>query len=138
MVKQIYLAGGMSGLSFEESNRWRVMVKDWVKEIGNSTVKVVNPNDYYNPIYKTHKSEKEARDFDLWLLRHSDLVIVNFNSPSSIGTAQELAIASELRIPVIGVKEGKYPLHPWLVESVERIFDNILEMLEYVNAYYLS
>lgn len=138
MVKQIYLAGGMSGMKFEDCNRWRVAVKDWVKQFHDSSIKVINPNDYYNFRSPTHKTEKEVRDFDLWLLRHSDLVIVNFNNPSSIGTAQELAIASELRIPVIGLNEQRFRLHPWLSESVERIFDDLAEMLEYVSTYYLD
>lgn len=129
-VNSIYLAGGMTGLTFEESNGWRKYLSEKLEH------NTLNPNDYFNPHESNHGSEKEARNYDLMLLKKCDLVIVNFNTPNSIGTAQELAVAYENHIPVIGVNENKYELHPWLVECCERIFSSIDELIEYVNYYY--
>lgn len=131
-MKQFYLAGGISGLSFDESNKWREILKSalW-------SAKVINPVDYYNYDVRMHDTEKEIRNFELNLVRHSDLVIVNFNQPSSIGTAQELAVAYEHRIPAIGLNENHYELHPWLVECVDKMFYSMDDLIEYVKNYYM-
>ena len=136
----IYLAGGMGDLTFEESNEWRRCLKEKIlshtKDI-NSRVVVKNPNEYFNFIFKFHETESEVKNFDLNLVRKSDLVIVNFNDPHSIGTSQELAVANEYRIPVIGLNVDRYNIHPWLKLSCERIFDDMDKLLEYVKNYYL-
>ena len=87
---------------------------------------------------KDYESEKEVRDFDLNILRNSNLLIVNFNKPDSIGTAQELAIAHELHIPVLGLNENRCELHPWLRECCDRIFDSMYELIEYTRFYYIE
>lgn len=135
---QIYLAGGMTGLTFEESNDWRVFIKNKLIQIADSSVKIINPNDYFNFLLKTHETEREVKNFDLHLVRNADLIIVNFNAPNSIGTAQELAVANENKIPILGLNKHNFKLHPWLVESCERIFDNSMDLIYYVRNYYLS
>lgn len=135
---KIYLAGGMTGLTFEESNDWRVFIKNKLIQIADSSVKIINPNDYFNFLLKTHETEREVKNFDLHLVRNADLIIVNFNAPNSIGTAQELAVANENKIPILGLNKHNFKLHPWLVESCERIFDNSMDLIYYVRNYYLS
>lgn len=130
---RIYLAGGMSDISFDESNTWRKIVKNRLR----SCADVVNPNDYYNK-ETIGDSQKEIRDFDLYKLKSSDIIIVNFNYPESIGTAQELAIAKEYEIPVIGLNKDHKEIHPWLLECTNKMFDNLDRLLEYVIHYYLS
>ena len=59
----IYLAGAMSGKSFEEMNTWRVEIKNMLTHMAlyyDCDVKVVNPVEYYNFNEKRHKSEKEV------------------------------------------------------------------------------
>lgn len=131
-MKQFYLAGGMAGMDFKESNNWRVKLQSALLDIA----KVINPNDFYSFEETLHDSEREVRNFDLNCVRHSDLIIVNFNQPNSIGTAQELAIANELRIPVVGLNEAHHDLHPWLVECVDKMFDNMNDLIAYVREYY--
>ena len=136
----IYLAGGMSGLSFKDSNGWRAVVTMALESHGCNTGRliIINPNDYYNFQEKTYETEREVREFDLYKLRHSDLVIVNFNDPKSIGTAQELAVAAEHRIPVVGLNRDGVDLHPWLQECVNRMFVSMDDLIQYVNDFYLS
>lgn len=135
---RIYLAGGMQDISFEESQAWRVQISALLTDV-ESSYKVIctNPNDFYNFQEVKYDSEKEVRDFDLYKVRHSNLIIINFNSPKSIGTAQELAIANEHRIPVIGLNTENYQLHPWLVESCDKIFADMNELIDYVRDFYL-
>lgn len=97
-----------------------------------------NPISYHNFTERKHKSEREIMEFDLYNLRNSDLVIVNFNNIKSIGTAMELMLAKEMRIPVIGWNSSGEDLHPWLFECVTRLCDNLRETVEHVVEFYLN
>lgn len=138
---RIYLAGGMSGLSFEEQTKWRSNVRDAIlygEYDYDIKPRFFSPPEYYPIEEQRHKSEREAMEFDLNALRKSDLVIVNFNAPDSIGTAMELMLARELRIPVVGLNKDGFDLHPWLIECSTRICDDMYELVEYVVEYYLN
>ena len=102
-------------------------------------MRVINPNDYFNfkdepPRYI---SEREVMELDLDKLRRSDLVIINFNDMYSLGSMAELAIAYEKRIPVIGLNIDRQVLHPWQECMCNRIFNDIDELLDYVEDFYL-
>lgn len=137
---KIYLSGSMSGVTFEEQSKWRQMVMNAINYQYEHEKKVVffNPVNYYNFIERQHKSEKEIMEFDLYNLRNSDLVIVNFNNIWSIGTAMELMLAKERRIPVIGWNSSGEELHPWLAECTTRLCDNLRETVEHVVNFYLN
>lgn len=138
MVK-FYLAGGMSGLSYKEQMEWRddIQFKIMDEADGSFAPYFFCPPNYYQPNGEFHRSEREVRNFNLDRLRCSDIVIVNFNVPNSIGTAQELAVAFEHRIPVIGLNENKNELHPWLYECCTRICETREELIEYICNFYL-
>ena len=144
---QIYLCGGMGKFGkdeFDKGNAWRVYcekeLEDFVKNWRtNCTVKVHNPNDYYNflqnpPLYD---NQREVMEFDLNLVRHSDLIIINFNDVYSLGSMSELAIAYERRVPVIGLNIDRQVLHPWQECMCNRIFNDIDELLDYVEDFYM-
>lgn len=138
---KIYLSGGMTGLSVDKQKRWRKQVSDAIKYGDYNYEKkpiFFDPTDYYMPNSSEHKSEKEAMEFDLNALRKSDLVIVNFNAPNSIGTAMELMLAKELHIPVVGINKDGYKLHSWLVECTTRMCDDMKELINHVVEFYLK
>ena len=138
---KIYLSGGMGNLSFEEQSKWRKQVTNAILYGKYDCAKkpvFFNPVDYYNFTEVRYRSEREVMEFDLNALRNSDLVIVNFNDPKSIGTCAELAIAKELHIPIIGINNGNQELHPWLVEFTTRMCDNIREAVEHTVDFYLN
>ena len=62
--------------------------------------------------------------YDLFCVKQADVIVVNFNSLSSIGTAQEIMYAHTLNKPIIGmIEEDKYnQLHPWYKEECIKIF----------------
>lgn len=129
----------MGSLSWEEQTKWRQQVKNEILSRDcDKIAQFFDPTLYYNFEHNWHKTEKEPYEFDLYNLRKSDLVIVNFNDPKSIGTACELILAKELHIPVIGVNENKVDLHPWLCEAVTRMCDSIEELIEHVIDFYLN
>lgn len=136
---RVYLAGGMSGLSMDEQNKWRLRIKDAVLYGGYSLDKKVhffNPVEHYTLFSKEHKTEREVMEYDLYNLKRSDVVIVNFNAPHSLGTAMELMCAKENNIPVIGLNKDNAKLHPWLVECCIRICDTYKELLDYFVNYF--
>lgn len=139
----IYLCGGMGKFgkeNFDKGNAWRGYCKQTLETCEcDYKVNVINPNDYFNFVDEPpqYKSQSEVMNLDLHKLRNSNLVIVNFNDMYSLGSMAELAIAYERRIPVIGLDIDNQILHPWQVCMCERIFDNIDEMLDYIQDFYL-
>lgn len=135
----VYLAGGMTGLSFEEQMNWRLYTKNTLESYDyNYKIKCFNPVEYYSLEDTTPEIEVEAMSYDLHKLRNSNLVIVNFNAPMSLGTMAEIAIAYERDIPVIGLNEKEQQLHPWQVAMTNKIFNNMEKMLNYIKYYYLD
>ena len=135
MKKKIYLSGGMADISFDESNQWRKHIYDELKYDAD----VFNPNDFYDYEHpEDYNNDEEVMKFDLYNLKQSDIMIVNFNVPKSIGTAYEVAVANELGLPIIGLNSDWVELHPWLHASCWRMFDDIDELVTYVKAYYLN
>lgn len=140
---QIYLAGGMGKFGkdkFVKSDNWRRYCKSILEALNVcKNITVINPNDYFNFVDEPrYTSEKEVMEFDLYKVRESDLVIINFNDMYSLGSMAELAIAYERRIPVIGLDIDNQTLHPWQQEMCTRIFNDIDEMLNYIKDFYLT
>lgn len=135
---KIYLCGGMSGLNMSAQNEWREACKEWLlKQETNYKLTVINPCDYFNFVNKRHISEREIMNYDLNHVRTSNLLLTYFNSPNSIGSAIEMYLAKELHIPVIGINKGE-EIHPWILECVDRMFDNEKDALEYIKDFYLA
>ena len=140
---KIFLSGGMTGLTETEASYWRTSFKLNNAVQDDTPFIFIDPTYYYFPTDKTTQEyEKEAMEYDLYWVKHSDLIVVNFNSLSSIGTAQEIMLAYTLNKPIIGmIEEDKYDqLHPWYKEECVKIFkyksdkleDIINEIIEYI------
>lgn len=137
---KIYLCGGMSNLSYDEQYLWRLDCKQKLEnEECNYNVKVVNPCDYFSFRNIRHSSEREIFNYDLNHVRSSNLLLTYFNSPESIGSAIEMFLAKELHIPVIGVipKDKTQTIHPWILECVDRKFDDTDTAISYIRDFYL-
>ena len=88
------MAGGMGGLSFDEQMEWRNNIEDRINQAApHSPTYFFQPPYYYQPDGTLHRTEREARDFDLYRLRHSDVVIVNCNVPLLLSGHRENADA---------------------------------------------
>lgn len=77
-------------------------------------------------------------EFDLYKVRNSDLLVVNFNDMYSLGSMSEMAIAYDRRIPIVGLNIDNQTLHPWQNEMCNRIFNDIDKMLAYIKNFYLT
>lgn len=139
----IYLCGGMGSFGkerFNESNEWRVDIKEKLEDISGGKVVAINPNDHFSFLNDSNINEREVMEYDLHRVRESDLIIVNFNDPKSIGSAAEMAIAYDRRIPILGLCEDceAEELHPWLREFCNKIFTDREELLLYVCKHYIN
>ena len=127
---KIFLSGGMSNIPEEDSKKWRRLFKQF-KYKNDPSYRYSQYYNYLNPttLYKPSEPydptlEKEAMAYDLFCVKQADVIVVNFNSLSSIGTAQEVMLAYSLNKPIIGmIEENKYDqLHPWYKEECIKIF----------------
>ena len=120
MSKQIFLSGAISGVNPEYYHGWR----NYMVEKLRDDFKVIDPTNF------DFEEDDEAMKTDLWGVRNSDIIVVNFNyNPRSIGTAMEIAEAVHWGIPVIGhvsrflaSEYNEYGLHPWLRMSCTKLF----------------
>lgn len=137
---QIYLCGSMTGKTFTEQDAWRKEIKKTLENYDcDYKIKCINPVDYYNTFdSSTYDSDLEVMNFDLHKVKHSDLIIINFQDMYSLGSMAELAIAYDNRIPAIGLNEEEQFLHPWENMMCSKIFTNKEDMLDYIKKYYLD
>ena len=138
---RMYLAGGMTGLTHVEQTEWRRRFQNAVKFGDYDCIKTAiffDPTQHYSLFEQEHRSEREVFEYDLYNLKRSDLVIVNFNSPQSIGTAMELMVAKENRIPVIGLNKDGAEIHPWVLECCTRVCSDFRELVEHTVNFYLK
>lgn len=130
----------MSGVSFEEQSRWRQQIQDAVRFNYDCDKKpfFFDPVKYFNFTEKRYQSEREVMNFDLNALRESNLIVVNFNEPSSLGTAMELMLGYERRVPILGLNKDNKEIHPWLECCCDRIFHSMKDLVEYIVDFYLN
>lgn len=141
---KIYLAGKMSGLTFDGMNHWREKLKlELLRASGISgrQIKIINPVDFYNLEEARHQSELEVEEFNLSHVVSSDIIIVNLEGlNSSDGTKIELHDANyHKRIPVIAFGDlGLYDkLHPWVKMDITRVERNMEDTIKYIKDFYL-
>ena len=145
---KIFLSGGMSNIPEEDSKKWRRLFKQFKYKNDPSCrysqhYNFINPTTLYKPSDPYDPAlEKEAMAYDLFCVKQADVIVVNFNSLSSIGTAQEIMYAHTLNKPIVGmIEENKYnQLHPWYKEECIKIFkykpdeleETIKTIIEYI------
>lgn len=141
---KIYLAGKMGGLTFEQMNEWRVLLKNRLNvaaENAGYNLVIINPVDFYNFEEKRYQSEVEVEDYDLEHVITSDLIIVNLEGlNSSDGSKIEIHEAKRNhRIPVIAFGERMLyeDLHPWIKNSITRVEDNPQDVVNYIRDFYM-
>lgn len=141
---KIYLAGKMSGLTYEKMNNWREDIKKHLFSIAENmdyNLLVINPVDFYNFQEKLYQSEEEVKDYDLAHVISSDIIIVNLEGLStSDGTKIELHDAKyHNKIPVIafGDKELYDKLHPWHKSNITRVEENMDDVVNYIKDFYM-
>ena len=127
-------------MSWEKQNQWRNKIKKQLENYESNMykIKVINPNDYFNYFANLHKTQRQMKEFFMYTIEKSNLIIVNLNnSNSSVGTAQELEHARMSGIPIIGF--GTENVYPWESEvDCQVVFDTLEDCVEYAKNYFLD
>lgn len=136
---QIYLAGKMSGLSYDDMNQWRLDMKRKLLELAslsNYRVSVINPVDFYNFESVQYQSDAEVMDYDLSHVAHSNFIIVNCeNLSTSIDTNLEIYDAWTRKIPLFAFGDYKHP-HPWIERCIRRFEPDMDAIITYLRDFY--
>ena len=139
----IYLAGRMGGLTKTEYNTWREVLRKKLEiaaECCNSMIQVINPADYFDFDNIEGHTDKEIMQFDLNMVRQSDIVIANINGINeSIGTAIEVYEANRLNIPVIAYTDRDVAddIHPWIENCFSTVQMRKDELIDYIRDFYM-
>lgn len=140
----IYLAGKMGGLTKDEYMKWRDLLTIELTDTANingADIQIINPATYFDFDNMDRHLEKEAMQFDLNIVRQSDIVIANVDGISdSIGTAIEVYEANWLNIPVIAYTYSGVvndTIHPWIQECLSTVQMTTYELIDYVRDYYM-
>ena len=139
--RKIYLSGTITGADYAYANEWRGKIKDTIEEGTKYRWKCFNPMEHFNydivPEYGF--TEREVMNYELNMLKKSDLVICRWDANKSIGTACELATAYNLGIPIIVfVEDPELKIHPWIESMAEHIFTEWNYMMHYLAEHYLN
>ncbi len=141
-VRLWYLSGGMTKFgveNFDESNNWRVDLKEQIRNLSDGYITAFNPNDHWNMLDDPDEFEdREAMNLDIYKLRQSELVIYNNNDPFSRGSMIELGIAYERQIPIFTLNEEGNEVHCWVRDISQRVFTDREDMMMYLSAHYIG
>lgn len=134
-----YLCGAMQNLTWDEMNSWREEAERLIKD----DFIVINPCRFYNFDMLKGKTQQqierinhEAKQFDLWAVRRSDIILVNLNYPDSTGTSIEIHMAKVWGIPVVAFGGKDKEVHPWMKNSVSVWCDTLEDAVEHIYKFY--
>lgn len=125
---RIYLAGPISGNTYQECTNWRVDFADLMPESvtclspmrGKEFLQVVGEIDGAYPELGPLASSRGIITRDFFDCTRSDIIVANLLTEKiSIGTVMEIAWAFQSRTPVIAIMEpGNVHEHPMIDEAI--------------------
>lgn len=133
----VYLAGKMTGLTYEEMMEWRIHAENFLRipDTGESKFRIINPVD---TDFGTTPSKREMVHSNKFQISNSDIVLAELNHEEvSIGTLFEIAYANEKGKPVIVWGKNKKIIdHLWVEESITKAFDTLFDACVYIRRNY--
>lgn len=129
---KVYLAGPISGLTYDKSQEWRHEVAETFANHGVDAYSPLRSKQYlqsYGQLegsYENHplSCAKGILSRDRWDVMTADLVLVNLLGTErvSIGTVMEVAYADAFRKPIVlAVEQGNVHVHPMMTEAANFI-----------------
>jgi nucleoside 2-deoxyribosyltransferase len=142
---KLYLAGPITGKSWEEATEWRNWITQEIQPLG---IQVYSPLRFKNYLSHLDKLDDSYEQFtlstgkgittrDRWDATRCDVLLVNFLNTErvSIGTVMEIAWADSKRIPIIVVMEpDNVHMHAMILESVGFIVKTLEEAVICIKA----
>lgn len=118
MSKLVYLAGPISGLSFDDATTWRQHATDYFSVNGIDAISPLRgagsqPDKYFNPNGERWTSMKAIVTRDHFDVKRCDAVLINFLGARRIskGTMMEIAWAHAYGKPVVQAIEDPYKVY---------------------------
>jgi nucleoside 2-deoxyribosyltransferase len=121
----VYLAGKMTGLSYQVMKEWRITATTKLKAAG---FRVIDPTDFVprEELAKTISYDRDMGAYNLtpseiintniYHMRRADIILAEFNFEEiSLGTVGEVIVgARELRKPVVAWGDNDAVSHAWI------------------------
>ena len=141
----VYTCGNMGETTFDEQIAWRTKIENLVQKTISGyvipKVTFIHPPIYYNYEEKNHKTEREILDWEMMQLHKCDVLVVNFDKiNTTTGSHMELGAVNGINrfgdkyIFVIGFGKTN-GVHPWILESCNRIEDTVEDVASYISNY---
>lgn len=140
MTYKIFTSGKMSGLSYEDSMKWRKEIEEAVLKIAENKVVFIHPPQFF---HWNSDNQEFAKRWEINQIVDSDIVIVDLSTISgSIGTHIELGIIEGInrtrdkKIFVVGIGNPDTN-HPWIDFALDYKAKNISDAAEFIYSYLL-
>jgi nucleoside 2-deoxyribosyltransferase len=143
MKNRVYLAGPITGLSYDDAVDWRKKAKSYLKEFNINAFSPLRGKEFLSHIkefkrtgYDIHplSTNRGIMTRDRFDCTNADVLLVNFLGAQtvSIGTVMEIAWADAHRIPIVCCMEGpENPhFHGMILEAIGYRFDNLKDALD--------
>lgn len=147
-MPKVYLAGGITGMTFDGCNDWREYAIRWLYERGIAGYSPLRAKEYLKAVNEQSGISAMQKQYDGFVLSTpkginsrdhydcmtSDLILVNLMGAKlvSIGTVMEIAWGFAYRKPVVVAmeKEGNLHDHPMIRESANFFLPSLDDALQ--------
>jgi hypothetical protein len=142
---KVYLAGPITGLSWDDATAWRKQVASELEPLGITCYSPLRAKNYLSHLNKLAdnypdfglSTPKGITTRDRWDAMRCDVCFVNFLGATkvSIGTVMEIAWADSKRIPIVIAMEKDNPhQHSMIIESVGFVCPTLEEAIHTTKA----
>nr|DAE28789.1 MAG TPA: deoxyribosyltransferase [virus sp. ctmTa7] len=132
----VYLSGAIKNTDYKFQD-WREYCSDSILAGFYPHLNIIDPNKFFNYTDKQPKTDKQCMDLFMYLLKKSDVLLVNLDqSNSSVGTGMEVEYAICNNIPIIAFGNKPETWYKWVEISAAVILEDAEEALEYIDNSY--
>ena len=137
-MKTIYLAGPISGNTYDESVKWRRYCIDNLKDKYNVISPIdVRHNSFGEDNLTFTSAELNETAFDIFLkdiryVEAADIILLYLDKPS-YGTGFELGYAFSLKKMIVTVASGKIAEHPFVKIPSEFNFTTVEQAVKFLS-----
>lgn len=140
-MKKVYLAGAISGLTYDNAEDWRALAREFLDAHGIAGYSPLRAKDYLRSegvleqsyAHTPFSSDRGIMTRDHWDCMTSDLILVNLLGTTrvSVGTVMEIAWGFAYRKPVVVAMEDANNLHehPMIREAIGFRFNTLFDAL---------
>ena len=135
---KVYLSGSAKNVE-EDFQDWRTRCKALTYNGYYTKINFIDPMIFFNYTNKQPKTDKQCLDLFMWLVKESDVLLVNLDySNISIGVGMEIEHAYCRNIPIIAFGEKPETWYNWIKERSSVVFDTLDQAIDYIDNTYVK